>query len=408
LHDLEILEQLLHNGADPNTVNHMGDPAVLVATQNRNEKCAIRLIQAGCDLNIFNPKHGRSALFWAVDHQMVDLTNYMIENGADVNAGTSGLPLDVAVRNNDSRIVNILLENGVDVNKRIEPERATSLLYALDNSFDKISKKLLDAGADPNAETIYEVTSLMLGRKRPAKDNIIERLVEKGVNVNYKAFRGYSVIYPSAVKALLNAGGNPNTTNEAGDSPLIKAALYNRIEVAQLLICSNCDIDHRGKCYTACQVALIRPRSFRIARLLIAAGCDLGFVFHWEKTCYPEHLEEKPVCISWLLKKASEPRKLTLICRKTILNALGLGTCTSQEIDALPLPPHLTKYLKYHEFNKRCFDDYDGDDDDDYVAKGTSDDDDDNDDDTGSKDDNASNEEERVDSSSSSEDCVIS
>ncbi|XP_064618905.1 ankyrin repeat domain-containing protein 17-like isoform X2 [Lineus longissimus] len=348
----EILRQLLDAGADPDAVNHMRDPAILVACQNSNTDCAEVLIENGCDMDLYDEKHGRTALTWAIDNGLKELAKKMIEKGADVDAGRTGSPLEAACKKEDEGTVDLLLGKGADVNKRLLPEETTAVMFALETGNVEICRKLLNAGADPNLPTIYRVTCLMLGTDRSGAE-VTRLLLEKGADVNYKGFQGYSVMFADevdVVRELLAGGGNINQQDDAGNTPLIRAATYTLKGLVKFLIKNNANVNIKGMSYTACEQALIEDQGYDIAKMLIKAGCDLSFLQRWERTCYPKTLEDRLERIEWLKEQAKLPPSLTHCCRKSILNALA--TNIPKKIDELNLPKNLKDYLHYVDLDE--------------------------------------------------------
>jgi ankyrin repeat protein len=119
------------------------------------------------------------------------------------------------------------------------------LLYsAADRNEAKEVKKLLAQHANPNTiDPSYHYTPL---HSAAAEGNveIIQMLLEAGANSDEKTIRFgdtslHFAIYRgelSAVKALLEADANVNATNNNGVTPMMAAAVNDRIDIGQALL----------------------------------------------------------------------------------------------------------------------------------------------------------------------------
>lgn len=86
------------------------------------------LIKAGANVNIEDSRNGLTPLHFAVQNSKVDIVNYLIENGANINAKTSNgqTPLHLSVaggfyksQNLDKTdVVKLLLEKGATINEQ--------------------------------------------------------------------------------------------------------------------------------------------------------------------------------------------------------------------------------------------------------------------------------------------------
>ena len=139
----------------------------------------------------------------------------LIEAGADVNASLSGDPdrthLRMAVRGRKYQLAKALINAGADVNKR--HRSFPILLEAADNpDAEKFVNLLIDAGANVNVSYSDASNSTPLMRA---------------------ALRGTS---PAVVTALINAGADVNWRNSYGESAFTNAAMEGFDEGLNLLI----------------------------------------------------------------------------------------------------------------------------------------------------------------------------
>ena len=166
----------------------------------------------------------------------VDIINFLISKGADVNKHTTGLrdlgPESVLVSNMTAlmkasicykegkpKIVKALLDAGADINSK-DSENMTALAWALETSISsnlsdsskEVIKILLDAGANAKDSLLYTFSEEGL------TPDILEMLLEAGADINVdkdiliKA--SITAKYPEIIDILLNAGVNAKIKSE--------------------------------------------------------------------------------------------------------------------------------------------------------------------------------------------------
>lgn len=172
-----------------------------------------------------------SRLHVAVIRDDASKTEYLISKGHDVNAGYKALPsicpswtpLKTASYKSNSRIVKSLLEAGAIADNVVEPSKIQvynswgAIHLAVQSSCNECLDLLLNYGASVDALGNADVTALYLA-------------------VEVKNIQ--------AVKMLLNAGANPNTTSGAplnGDTPLVRALYNPNMEMIELLLGAGAD-----------------------------------------------------------------------------------------------------------------------------------------------------------------------
>ena len=171
---LETVRLLLESGANP---NYEYGRALRNACSRGNLDIAQILLKYGANVN-GQSEGGDSALMEAVDCDKAHIVNWLLSEGADVNAQSTskghGTALIIACRRNTKLILKQLLEHGADVNVRLSNrflEEVSALSVACSQADLDILRMLLDNGADINAEsgeTLVIATreqEYLLGRK---------------------------------------------------------------------------------------------------------------------------------------------------------------------------------------------------------------------------------------------------
>jgi ankyrin repeat protein len=122
----------------------------------------------------------------ACGDQMKDMAEFLIEKGADVDAGGPGTspPLIIAVRSQYKDIVRLLLEKGANPNVRLGGGKHILFVAAQSGDLD-IIRLLVAHGADVNATNNQGQTILFYDFV--LKDNeLLTLTLDKGANINVR------------------------------------------------------------------------------------------------------------------------------------------------------------------------------------------------------------------------------
>lgn len=114
--DIESVNALLKNGADPDTQNAIGWTALMFGAADNNINLVNLMLEYGANVNIENV-YGRTALCFCARYGFDKIAKILIENKAIVNAlndHTGMPPLFIAIEHGHKSMVRILMENGAD------------------------------------------------------------------------------------------------------------------------------------------------------------------------------------------------------------------------------------------------------------------------------------------------------
>jgi ankyrin repeat protein len=189
-------------------------------------------------------------------------TKRLLENGANPEAlGKNGVSaLTGAAIGQYADIVDLLIAEGVDVNrggvdKTKKVYRLAPLHFAVGKGNFKITRALVDAGANLDIPNPDGVTPLMLAMVT-GQEKIVKFLIEKGANLEVKNKLGSTVLMTVCsegyiedevrcrlAKLLLDKGADVNTRDNEQSTPLMAAALDGYTKVVRLLIDYGADAD---------------------------------------------------------------------------------------------------------------------------------------------------------------------
>jgi uncharacterized protein len=174
-----VIAELLAKGADPNSLDLKGRPALYWAIANGDRATMEALVKAGADVNKADlemkwPPLMHAAYHAARDEKLLPAVGFLLEKGADVNAGPTGItPLHIAVANGDEKkagpaVVDLLLRKGANPNAAATPTEGmngiTPLMDAARSGKILIAKLLVKGGAKldvkgPGGKTAFEIAS---------------------------------------------------------------------------------------------------------------------------------------------------------------------------------------------------------------------------------------------------------
>ncbi len=182
-----------------------------------------------------------TALLTAAQYGHVSIVQYLLDEGADINArDASGFtPLYRAASQKDITTVRLLLKRGANVNSKDE-DQATVLVYY---PYDGIAEMLIEYGADVNAQNNVNMTPLIYATME-RQHKTMQLLLAKGAKVNTLSDGfGSALIYAALIphftkeaKILIDGGADINLKGPRGNTALMAAATHKNSDLVQLLL----------------------------------------------------------------------------------------------------------------------------------------------------------------------------
>lgn len=221
---------------------------ILTAILNRRDDWIRELLQQGFDANeVFSIKSEDepfliTPLLYAIASRApLSVVESLVMAGADVSLGQEGLiPLNFALSRGEYETAQLLLEHGANANEAEQYSGKTPLM-----------ELIISAPQSSNRQAVYQ---------------LMDKLIEKGADINARDKRGYTAISwavrqmdQKLVTALLQRGAQPNLTNVDGSTPLHLAAIYGDSAIVALLLQAGADACQQNKAGLTPQDMPIRP-----------------------------------------------------------------------------------------------------------------------------------------------------
>jgi len=182
----------------------------------------------------------------AIYFNKIDVSKYLIDNGANVNAGDKHniYPIDLSVAMYKGEILDYLLQHHVLINVR--HGNTTPLLEAINDNNHDAFLKLIEHGADINFSNNQGLTPLMKATAKRDID-IVSLLIKHGADVNSDSyhFGKYSATALdlavnnndlTITQLLIQHGADVNKPNNCGITPLMAAAGNGNLKMVKLLV----------------------------------------------------------------------------------------------------------------------------------------------------------------------------
>ena len=247
--DTKLVRLLLDLGANPNTkAENGGETPLQLAIREKMPGVVAGLLNAGADPNVRDDK-GTTPLLHALVRGDRQLTNLLLDAGADPNAATAGgdqTPLRTALRGNMRDLAVALLQAGANPNAP-DDQGAPLLLLSLASGDRDLAVWLIEAGADPSVRTDSGDTPLLI------------------------AVREHM---PRVVAALLNAGADPYVRDAEDYTPLHLVAKAGHRDLAALLLDAGADPNARDRIDGNTPLHLVRSGNRKLIATLLQGGAD--------------------------------------------------------------------------------------------------------------------------------------
>ena len=237
--DKATVRSLLKQKADVNAPQPDGTTALIWAVRSDDAELVTALLAAGADVKAAN-RDGATAMYQASVNGSASMLERLIKGGADVNGtflSTGETALMEAARTGRMDAVKTLLDHGATVNAKESLRQTTALMWAASQDHPEVIRLLIAKGADLNVQSLKEKVTAQYGQLSKVADH----LEKGGLTALTLAARegGFA-----SVKALIDAGADPNQSTGDGSSALLVAVQNGHYDIGRYLI------EHGGKVST--------------------------------------------------------------------------------------------------------------------------------------------------------------
>nr|GMD46629.1 ankyrin-1 isoform X2 [Ipomoea batatas] len=229
---------LVQTVADVKDANKRG-ALHFAAREGQTDMCKYLVEELKVDVNT-KDEDGETPLLHATRQGHTATANYLLQQEADPSIasemGTTALHHAAGL--GDIELMKAFLSKGVNVD--LQSDAGSPLIWAAGHGQQDSVKLLLEHNANPNAETEDDITPL-LSAVAAGSLQCLELLIKAGAKVNITA-GGATALHiaadngsPEIIKTLLQAGADPNASDEDGMKPIqVAAARGNRAAVELL------------------------------------------------------------------------------------------------------------------------------------------------------------------------------
>ncbi len=221
--NLELVQLLLDAGADPNQKDEQGETPFARAMKHERNRIVQLLLERGATMEVEDVSEAFRA---AVRRDQLAVVDSLLKSGMQLNASLDDgrTPLHVAVGYRKLAITEYLIEQKADVNAVTQDDNGRSVLQAAVGTSGRpdIVAVLLDAGAAPNFMDKHGASVLHTAAGSGSAE-VISVLAKAGADIESRAGGGVTPLMEAvrmgnldACKSLLDAGADRYATNDSG------------------------------------------------------------------------------------------------------------------------------------------------------------------------------------------------
>ena len=168
--DVKTVQALLQRGFDPNTVNPIGTPGLMIAVREPSLKVAQLLASwPKVKTEVRNDKD-ESVLMLAALKGYLPLVKQLVENDADVNK-PGWTPLHYAASGGHAEVAKLLLSHSAYIDAE-SPNGSTPLMMAAMYGNVDCVRMLLEAGADPTLKNQLGLSAADFAKRVSRDDSL--------------------------------------------------------------------------------------------------------------------------------------------------------------------------------------------------------------------------------------------
>ncbi len=302
----DIVQTLIHAGVNKET-SYQGRTPLHSAIRCKNIDMVKALMEAG--VNKETSYKDMTPLHYAINQGVNDIVKILVDKGANIEtAYKDKSPLHFAIHCKNADMVKTLIDAGAHIETLYND--MTPLQYAIKQGANDIVEILINKGADK--EAAYKKQSPLFHAMFLKKYDIIKTLIKEGANINasyanhsflffnicrknmdiiqlivdaHPEYRDVSLWHcailldnKNRIQTLINEGEDIEALDFNRRTPLHLAILYNKVEIAQMLIDAGANIETSYHIQSPLHFA-IALHHYEMAHLLIKNGATKETAF---------------------------------------------------------------------------------------------------------------------------------
>jgi ankyrin repeat protein len=287
---------------------------------------AIKLLARGVKTDL-RTSEGTTALQLATFYGNKKIVSLLLSNGADADLRSikgNELPLETAMKNGDKVMARILwphTKRSCEIFDQDQKKRLCSFLFAVFWGDISKTKELIADGIDLDVQGANGMTALHWAIKGNNK-KIVSLLLENGANANRREKKeGLTPIFltPNFLETspdrlhvanlLIESGADINHKDNAGETVIIHALFLKRLELSYFLVSKGAELNFFSskKRYNPLHLAVSWVKDTKLVGHMIKKGADINF--HDEHRDTPLHMAvryENEEMVKLLLKEGAD------------------------------------------------------------------------------------------------------
>ena len=194
--DIQKIEAILKNGANPNQLNKSGVALMFIAASDNNVEVGKILLKYGGLVDLPVSNSDATPILIACQENSYEFVKFIVENGGNLNrkfknAGNQ-MPIRFACKTGSIPLVSYLLEKGADIEDTPDDQITPMIQAARSNHYDLV-KFLIEKKANVNAYAYAHDKECALNQAIMNKNSdIVELLLENGALVTFTDDKGNS------------------------------------------------------------------------------------------------------------------------------------------------------------------------------------------------------------------------
>lgn len=323
---IKQIEILINKGANPNAL-------LSISTSARKLGTYIPIIKQFYNNKYRNYSYSATAFHAAVAKGNTKIVQKLIDLGAKtgIPAKTGEYPIDIAVVNNDLKMIDFLLANGSNV----------KIINLADSKNIALIEKLVKLGADPNTIDINfaledktklkrllalnpSLQNLKLDFKKLYNDDeLLNLLLDNGLPLSTIGTfpDGCPLIFGAvrydnlkALKTLIDLGANKSErcSNGFGETPLLRAIHYEQVKIVEYLLSIGVSANEKEWTDKSALSNAAETDNNVIINMLIDAGAQIEYDAYFGQTPLMHAVSmKKYVAVETLIKRGANVNHTT-------------------------------------------------------------------------------------------------